>query len=50
MLEIPKHLADLFHRLLYDFDYFEYALLNGGWAGLIGVLFLILMIRSARRT
>ncbi len=44
MLEIPERLADLFKRLLYDYDYFEYALLNGGLIGLIGIPVIIYLM------
>lgn len=46
MLEIPSHLAELFHKLLFDFDYFTYAMLNGGLFGLISVLLIIWFIKN----
>jgi hypothetical protein len=46
VLEIPSRLTELFHKLLFDFDYFMYAMLNGGLFGLIATPLIILMLWS----
>lgn len=47
MLEIPQRLSELFNRLLYDYEYFEYAMVNGGLAGLICISLLVFIVRAA---
>lgn len=37
MKKIPEKIAEIYDRLMNDFSYFEYALLNGGAVGLIAI-------------
>jgi hypothetical protein len=46
MLEIPQRLSEVVNKLLFDFEYFEYAMVNGGLFGLIAIPLIILMLIS----
>lgn len=37
MKESPERLSEVYDKLINDPNYFEYALLNGGWVALLAI-------------